>query len=120
MDASAIGWREAALAVAVVLALYVGFALFRLTQMKAGDRQGGAGFGELLRLSAELRELRAEVAALREDVAHLKATRGVAPQYNEAVALADRGADAQAIAERCGISVAEAELVRALSQRQRE
>lgn len=70
-------------------------------------------------LEAEVRRLRAEVAALREDLNELKrerAPRRVSPLYAEAAALAERGFDARGVAEECGISVAEAELVLAMSR----
>lgn len=57
-----------------------------------------------------------DIAALHEALAEVRAASQVSPLYSEAVALSHRGYDAQAIAERCGISVAEAELVRSLSK----
>jgi hypothetical protein len=72
---------------------------------------------------AETRQLREEVAQLREDVgqlraelADLKAARLVSPQYSEAMAMAQRGLSAQDVADRCGISLGEAELVWALAR----
>jgi len=59
--------------------------------------------------------LQTEVNALHESFAELRAASQVSPIYGEAVSLARRGYDVQVIAERCGISVAEAELVRSLS-----
>lgn len=56
-----------------------------------------------------------EIERLRNAVEALQASQRIAPLYSEAVALARRGHDAQSIAERCGISVSEAELVRALA-----
>lgn len=67
-------------------------------------------------LEAEVRQLRADVTALREEMAELKAARRVSPQYADAAALAQRGYDARGVAEECGISVAEAELVLAMSR----
>lgn len=58
---------------------------------------------------AELEELRAQIEMLRN-------ARNVSPQYGEAVGLAQRGLTSDAIAERCGISVSEAELVASLSR----
>ena len=57
-----------------------------------------------------------DLDALRGELDALRNARAVAPQYGEAVALAQRGLDSNAIAERCGISVSEAELVAALSR----
>ena len=68
------------------------------------------------RLDLEVRQLREEVLALRRELGELKAARRVSPQYADAMALARRGYDAQGIAAECGIAVAEAELVLALSR----
>lgn len=57
----------------------------------------------------------AELAHLQEAVGTLQAGQRISPQYGEAVMLARRGLESEAIAERCGISVAEAALVRSLS-----
>ena len=67
-------------------------------------------------LRSQQNRLIADVARLRDELTALRAASRVAPAYAEAVAMVQRGLDAQAIAERCGISVAEAELVRALSE----
>lgn len=56
--------------------------------------------------------------ALREQIESISAAQGISPEYNEALVCARRGLDVEAIAERCGISVAEAELVRSMSERQ--
>ena len=80
-------------------------------------------FGEQLQrssLEAEVQHLRSDVAGLREELKLLKAARRVSPQYNEAMMLAQRGVDAQGIADQCGISVGEAELVLALSRNKQE
>lgn len=66
-------------------------------------------------LQRQCKGMAEELAALRREVSELRAAAQVSPFYSEAVALARRGYDAQAIAERCGISVAEAEMVRSLS-----
>lgn len=68
------------------------------------------------RVELELRQLRQEVDVLRRELEELKAARRVSPQYADAMALARRGYDAQGIAAECGIAVAEAELVLALSR----
>lgn len=87
---------------------------------------GDEAFGQQLRQSRhdqETRMLREEVAVLRdelltlrEEVAAQKAAGTVSPQYSEAVAFAQRGLTVQDIADRCGISLGEAELVRALAR----
>lgn len=67
-------------------------------------------------LDREVKMLREEVATLRNELAQLKAAGRVSPQYAEAMALAQRGLNAQDVADRCGISLAEAELVWALAR----
>lgn len=70
----------------------------------------------LTELEAEVRQLRADVAAMRNELTELKEARRVSPLYADAAALAHRGFDARGVAEECGISVAEAELVLAMSR----
>lgn len=71
---------------------------------------------ELRQLREEVGQLREEVGSLRADLVDLKAARHVSPQYADAMALAQRGLTAQDLADRCGISLGEAELVWALSR----
>jgi hypothetical protein len=70
---------------------------------------------ELAELRAQLTAMATELAAVRAELSELKVARRVSPMYAEAVALARRGYDARGIAEECGISVAEAELVLSMS-----
>jgi len=83
------------------------------------------------RLQREVDQLRSEVArqrdrvstlerslqALREQLESSQTMQGVSPEYNEALVCARRGLNVSAIAERCGISMAEAELVKSLAER---
>lgn len=82
-----------------------------------------SGFGEQLAehlarsdLEREVRQLRKEVEQLRAALDDLRAVRNISPHYAEALALAQRGLTAQDVADRMGISLAEAELVHALSR----
>lgn len=79
---------------------------------------------DVAQLRAELGEQRKEIADLaarlrshEEQVATGAAAKGASPEYDEALVFARRGFDDETIAERCGITVAEAALVRALAQR---
>jgi hypothetical protein len=72
--------------------------------------------GETRQLREEVLQLREEVGQLRAEIADLKAARHVSPQYADAMALAQRGLTAQDVADRCNISLGEAELVWALSR----
>lgn len=91
------------------------------------EREAFDALVELARLRFQVEALEAANAALREDfeiarealtaeIAALRNARSVSPQYGEAVVLAQRGLESDAIAERCGISVSEAELVAALAR----
>jgi len=131
------GLREMVIGTAVLLGVYSGIVILRLARLSRPRPSGPAPikpvepvwnqppaqFGEQVMkagIETELAELRREVAELREEVGLLKAARNVSPQYGEAVTLAQKGMAAQQIAERCGISVAEAEMVCALSRKQPE
>ena len=65
---------------------------------------------------AEIARLAEEARERREQVDVSLPGQGVSPEYNEALVCARRGLDVDEIAERCGITVAEAELVRTLAQ----
>lgn len=77
---------------------------------------------EVSQLREELDAIRGELAALRGDMlhelAHLRASQTVSPIYGDAMQMAVSGYDPAAIAERCGIARAEAELVVALAKSQ--
>lgn len=119
------GLREMVIGTAVLLGVYSGVVIIRLSRMQRPRppepawKQDPALFGQQVVKSGieqELAELRGELAALKEEVSLLKAARNVSPQYGEAVTLAQQGMTARQIAGRCGISVAEAEMVRTLSR----
>lgn len=79
-----------------------------------------APLAAIARLIDEFETLRAEVQGLRDEIVDLRGQIVAPPasaQYSEAMALAQRGADPDQIAEQCGISRGEAELVLALQQR---
>lgn len=80
---------------------------------------------DLAQLRTEQDYLRRETALMRRDVDELREALAtarerysapVSPQHSEAMLLAGRGISALDIAEQCGISVAEAELVCALAR----
>ena len=73
---------------------------------------------ELAQLRKEVGGLRAEMQLLREaqrrELAHSQVAQNASPLYNDAMQMAMQGIDAASIAQHCGISRAEAELVVAL------
>ena len=123
------GLHELVIGTAALLGVYSGIVIIRLARLSRPRapapvwKQDPAEFGQQVvnsGIEAELAELRGEVAALKEKVSLLEAARNVSPQYGEAVALAQKGMAAPQIAERCGISVAEAEMVCALRRARTE
>lgn len=84
-------------------------------QLRRELEQQGSALAELRR---ELDEVREQLRTNREQVDADPGTRGASPEYNEALVFARRGLDAETIAERCGITVAEAELVQSLARSQ--
>lgn len=81
------------------------------------------GFGEHLAehlaradMEMEVQRMRDEMERMRQEMEELRTARRVSPQYAEAMELAQRGLTAQDVADRLGISLAEAELVHALSR----
>ncbi len=72
---------------------------------------------ELAALQALSEQQQSEIRALQSELEALSALQqpGSSPEYSEALVLAAQGLGADAIAARCGISVAEAELVLSLS-----
>ncbi|MFZ2971222.1 MAG: DUF2802 domain-containing protein [Ferribacterium limneticum] len=88
----------------------------------AGDTLRSGLEQELAQMRDEVDAIRGELAALREDMqqelAHLRASQTVSPIYGDAMQMAVSGYDPAAIAERCGIARAEAELVVALAKSQ--
>jgi hypothetical protein len=129
MDFTALGWKEALFAAVVILALYVGFALLRLTRPKSTNPPPAAPIDdaplrglqtEMVGIRAQLDSLQAGLEALRGEVELIKAARAVSPQYNDALSLAQKGMRPEDIAETCGISIGEAELVCALARSSQE
>ena len=97
--------------------------LFGATSASAPDAPPQTGFGEHLaehlaraEMEMEVQRMRAEMERMRAEMDELRLARRVSPQYAEAMELAQRGFPAQAVADRLGISLAEAELVHALSR----
>jgi len=88
----------------------------------AGDTLRSGLEQELAQMRDEVDSIRGELAALRADMhqelAHLRASQTVSPIYGDAMQMAVSGYDPAAIAERCGIARAEAELVVALAKSQ--
>lgn len=114
-------WREILLAAIAGLTLYIavaGVMLLRERRQRrdAPGRGDAAGHFAVQPLREEIADLRRQLAELRGEV---EALRTVAPKenptpYASAIQLAKGGQEPLAIAEHCGISRGEAELIAAL------
>jgi DNA-directed RNA polymerase specialized sigma24 family protein len=113
----------------VILALYVGFAVMRLIRPGRAVAPPAAPIDdaplrglqtEMVGVRAQLDALQSALDALRGEVEQIKAARAVSPQYNDALSMAQKGMRPEDIAETCGISVGEADLVCALARSRRE
>jgi hypothetical protein len=106
----------------------------RAVPPQTGPAASGEGFQlelETQQLRRDIAQLRAELGEQRKELAELAARvriqqeqldnsavpAGGSPEYDQALVFARRGFDVETIAERCGITVAEAALVRSLAQR---
>jgi Flp pilus assembly protein TadB len=107
-------WAQVLVIVLAAIGLYV---IELLSFMRAARRQAQQeqfARERLDAMAAELTALRERVDALGialEDIRRGPKTSG---QYREAVEMAERGLDAEALADNCGISRAEADLIVAL------
>jgi hypothetical protein len=120
-------WRELLIAVIAILAVYVAELLLLLRAGNARGlrlwRRGAEAHSEHFAATAlrrELADVHRQVAELRAELERLQA-REQAPReqtpYAQAIDLARRGQPAVRVAESCGISRGEAELIVSLYQR---
>ena len=65
----------------------------------------------------EITRLVEDVTALQDELDRIRVQPASSPEYSEALLLASQGLNAEMIAARCGITLAEAELVLSLSRR---
>lgn len=119
MENIVITWRELLLVIAVVLAVYIAEML--LVMRSSGGLRKPRWLGMIQEKKAEA-ELRRELEALRERVARLEASIKAGGDeedtpYNRAILLARQGHDAKRLAEECGISRGEAELIVSMQKR---
>lgn len=104
--------------VLVIAAVAVGFYVFELVLfLRVARRLSNSGFALEQRfdtLTAEIAALREENSGLANELAAVRRTPQSSGQYREAVEMAEQGRDAADVAENCGISRAEADLIVAL------
>jgi hypothetical protein len=104
--------------VLIVVVLALGIYVIELIAFMRGVRrqaeQEKRSAERLDAMAAELAELRGRFEELRATTDGLRRAPQTSGQYREAVEMAERGVDAAAVAESCGISRAEADLIVAL------
>ena len=102
----------------VIAAAVVGFyALEMVLFLRSARRQAehhADDRGRLDQLVAELAALREQVAGLSSDLSAVRRAPQSSGQYREAVEMAEQGMDSGSVADSCGISRAEADLIVAL------
>ncbi|MDA8381595.1 MAG: DUF2802 domain-containing protein [Betaproteobacteria bacterium] len=120
MESFVVTWREILIVVVVVLAVYIAEMLL-LMRVGTRRRRGRARADKAARthdgggaIEAELRQLREHIGKLEADIVQLKSGGHGASPYNHAIELAQQGIDASELAQACGISRGEAELIVAL------
>ena len=87
-------------------------AFLRATRRYAAQEQRTQA--RLEAMAAELASLREQVTGLATDIDTVRRAPRSSGQYREAVEMAEQGLDASAVADNCGISRAEADLIVAL------
>jgi len=107
-------WSQVLVIVLAAIGLYV---IELISFMRAARRQ--AQQEQLARerldaMAAELTAMREKVDALGVALDDIRRGPKTSGQYREAVEMAERGLDAEALADNCGISRAEADLIVAL------
>lgn len=71
---------------------------------------------EIAQLHHEIQKIRMDFSQLTVEVRQLKMAKNFSPMYTEAMLFAQQGESVQVIADRCGISIGEAELVVSLAR----
>ncbi|MHB0984992.1 MAG: DUF2802 domain-containing protein [Sulfuricella sp.] len=125
MESFVITWRELLIGVVLVLAVYIAEMLLLMRSSKTrGWRvwqkgaEANAKSRELQSLELELARLHDQVTRLQAEVDQLKAQQVTVTPYTHAIQMAQQGIDVGELAESCGITRGEAELIVALHRNQ--
>jgi hypothetical protein len=114
LGAISLTWAQVAVIALLAIGLYV---LELLAFMRSARRQADAERRTRERIdaqAAEIGSLRARLDNLDAAIDGLRRAPQSSGQYREAVEMAERGSDAATVADSCGISRAEADLIVAL------
>jgi hypothetical protein len=109
-----LSWYQVLVIVAVAVGFYVLELLLFLRVTRRLDETQAAQEKRLEAMAADVLALREQCAGLAADLAAVRRAPQSSGQYREAVEMAEQGRDAADVAENCGISRAEADLIVAL------
>lgn len=107
-------WYQVLLIAAAALGLYALELWFFLRAARRQAELEAAGRARLDALGADVAALREQLAGLSTEMSAVRRAPQSSGQYREAVEMAEQGLEAAAVAENCGISRAEADLIVAL------
>jgi len=107
-------WYQVLVIVVAAIGLYVIELVSFLRAARRQSEEAGRIQARLDAMTTELGSLREQVMSLGTDINAVRRAPQSSGQYREAVEMAEQGLDASAVAENCGISRAEADLIVAL------
>lgn len=125
MESMVVTWRELLIVIAVVLAVYVAEMLLLLRSKRGGRRASFDAPPLSPRVDAledEMEQIREQLLNFKDQLDRIKTAPPPPPQvsmqppspYSQAILLAKQGAEVDEVAENCGISRGEAELIVAM------
>ncbi len=126
LDTVVLTWRELVIVIVLVLAVYIAEMILlirsnRRPSLSALWRKGSesARLGkEIERLYTHLEELQEQVGNLHDELAKIKAVQLPPSAYPLAIQMAQAGHTPSQLAETCGISLSEADLIVALHRKE--
>ena len=107
-------WHQVLIVALAAIGLYVIELVSFLRAVRRQAEHERQTRARLEALTGELGSLREQVAGLTSDVNAVRRAPQSSGQYREAVEMAERGLDAASVADSCGISRGEADLIVAL------
>ncbi|MBZ0093023.1 MAG: DUF2802 domain-containing protein [Sulfuricellaceae bacterium] len=126
MDTVVFTWRELIFVIVLVLAVYIAEMILLIRSnrrpslsalWRRGSESGRLG-KEIERLNMHLEELQERIDDLQDELAKIKAVQPPPSVYPQAIQMAQAGRTPSQVAEACGISLSEADLIVALHRKE--
>lgn len=114
MGTLTVSWTQVLVVALAAVGLYLLELILFLLAARRESRRARAAEERLESLSSGIAALVERVEVLEGEIDRVRRQPQTSGQYREAVGMAERGEDARAVADGCGISLAEAELIIAL------